>query len=57
MNRDGSVDVEKFLEDNIFKNYKNADIIEQEFLSDPYNSKWNNHRKVFLDQMIKDGVA
>lgn len=57
MNRDGSVDVEKFLEDKLFRDYHNVDVIEQEFLSDPYNPKWNNHRKVFLDQMIKDGVA
>lgn len=57
MNRDGSVDIEKFLEDKLFKDYHNVDVIEQEFLSDPYNPKWNNHRKVFLDQMIKDGVA
>lgn len=57
MNRDGSVNVEKFLEDKLFRDYHNVDVIEQEFLSDPYNPKWDNHRKVFLDQMIKDGVA
>jgi hypothetical protein len=28
MNRDGSVDVEKFLEDKIFKDYSNAEVIE-----------------------------
>ena len=49
MNRDGSVDVEKFLEDKLFRDYHNVDVIEQEFLSDPYNPKWDNHRKVFLD--------
>jgi hypothetical protein len=57
MNKDGSVSAEKFLDDKIFKDYHNIDVIEQEFLSDPYNPKWYNYRKVFLDQMIKDGTA